>query len=165
MRGLWNDEFLRELENFPAGKHDDCVDAPGGAYQQIGGRGTPFDFERVNISRPGGAFGYFDRRLLKAEALLSGDRQNETSPPEISGTTRQNLRRPLRQSRVQGTCRIRKERPVTHTSNSFTLVSAWAVNPGLEAVQVPRSGMIPLTAETERLAEFRLKGNARKLNL
>ena len=32
VRGLWNDEFLRELENFPAGKHDDCVDALSGAY-------------------------------------------------------------------------------------------------------------------------------------
>jgi hypothetical protein len=51
VRGLWNDEFLRELENFPAGKHDDCVDALSGAYEQIGGRGGPFEYE--SISRPG----------------------------------------------------------------------------------------------------------------
>ncbi len=69
VRGLWNDEFLRELENFPAGKHDDCVDALSGAYEQIGGRGAPFEFERVPISRPCDPFGYFDRRLLRAGAL------------------------------------------------------------------------------------------------
>jgi predicted phage terminase large subunit-like protein len=32
VRGLWNDEFLRILENFPTGKHDDEVDALSGAH-------------------------------------------------------------------------------------------------------------------------------------
>jgi predicted phage terminase large subunit-like protein len=32
VRGLWNDEFLRVLENFPAGKHDDEVDGLSGAH-------------------------------------------------------------------------------------------------------------------------------------
>jgi len=31
VRGPWNDEFLRVLENFPAGKHDDEVDGLSGA--------------------------------------------------------------------------------------------------------------------------------------
>ena len=35
IRGNWNEWFLRELENFPAGKHDDCVDALSGAYELI----------------------------------------------------------------------------------------------------------------------------------
>lgn len=33
VRGLWKDEFLRVLENFPAGKHDEEVDALFGAYE------------------------------------------------------------------------------------------------------------------------------------
>jgi phage terminase large subunit-like protein len=48
VRGLWNDEFLRELENFPQGKHDDAVDALSGAYEQIGGRGAPFEYEAIH---------------------------------------------------------------------------------------------------------------------
>jgi predicted phage terminase large subunit-like protein len=42
VRGLWNEEFLRTVENFPVGKHDDEVDALSGAYetmQTIGGLG------------------------------------------------------------------------------------------------------------------------------
>ena len=69
MRGLWNDEFLRELENFPAGKHDDCVDALSGAYEQIGGRAAPFEWEAVNISRPSGLHGYFDRHMERGRLL------------------------------------------------------------------------------------------------
>jgi predicted phage terminase large subunit-like protein len=52
VRALRNDEFLRVLENFPAGKHDDEVDALFGAYETIGGRGAPFQFERVYTRRP-----------------------------------------------------------------------------------------------------------------
>jgi hypothetical protein len=40
VRGLWNDEFLRVLENFPAGRHDDEVDALSGAYERACERGT-----------------------------------------------------------------------------------------------------------------------------
>jgi hypothetical protein len=58
--GLWNDGFLRELENFPAGKHDDAVDALSGAYSQIGGRGAPFESERVQLSRRTRHFGNLD---------------------------------------------------------------------------------------------------------
>jgi len=36
VRGLWNDEFLRVLENFPAGSHDDEVDALSGAHEFLG---------------------------------------------------------------------------------------------------------------------------------
>jgi len=60
VRGLWNDEFLRVLENFPAGKHDDEVDALSGAYEQIGGRGAPFECERVYIPRASKMFGNLD---------------------------------------------------------------------------------------------------------
>ena len=35
VRGLWNDEFLRALENFPAGAHDDEVDALSGPYERL----------------------------------------------------------------------------------------------------------------------------------
>jgi len=70
VRGLWNDDFLRELENFPQGRHDDCVDALSGAYEQIGGRGAPFEYETLNIQRPGGLFGCFDQRLLKRKAMV-----------------------------------------------------------------------------------------------
>lgn len=32
VRGLWNDSFIRVLENFPVGKHDDEVDGLSGAH-------------------------------------------------------------------------------------------------------------------------------------
>ncbi len=35
VRALWNAEFLRELENFPAAKHDDAVDALSGAHEVL----------------------------------------------------------------------------------------------------------------------------------
>lgn len=35
VRGKWNDDFFRELENFPEGKHDDIVDALSGAFLMI----------------------------------------------------------------------------------------------------------------------------------
>lgn len=38
VRGPWNDDFLRELENFPTGKHDDCVDALSGAHGRLSTR-------------------------------------------------------------------------------------------------------------------------------
>ena len=40
VRGHWNDEFLRVLENFPVGRHDDEIDALSGAYERICERGT-----------------------------------------------------------------------------------------------------------------------------
>ena len=61
VRGLWNDAFLRVLENFPAAKHDDEVDALSGAYETIATRGAPFQYERVFVKRPGDElFGYLD---------------------------------------------------------------------------------------------------------
>jgi phage terminase large subunit-like protein len=35
VRALWNDEFLRVLEKFPAAKHDHEVDALSGAHQTL----------------------------------------------------------------------------------------------------------------------------------
>ena len=37
VRALWNDQFLKELENFPEGSHDDCVDALSNAFNEIAG--------------------------------------------------------------------------------------------------------------------------------
>lgn len=35
LRGKWNDDFFREVENFPEGAHDDIVDALSGAFLMI----------------------------------------------------------------------------------------------------------------------------------
>jgi predicted phage terminase large subunit-like protein len=35
LRGPWNREYLDELEQFPTGKHDDCVDASSGAFNYL----------------------------------------------------------------------------------------------------------------------------------
>lgn len=35
VQGSWNDDFIRELENFPEGKHDDIVDALSGAFNML----------------------------------------------------------------------------------------------------------------------------------
>jgi len=35
LRGDWNEEFLKEMENFPEGKHDDQVDAASDAFSEI----------------------------------------------------------------------------------------------------------------------------------
>jgi predicted phage terminase large subunit-like protein len=70
VRGLWNDEFLRTLENFPAGKHDDEVDALSGAYETIGGRGAKFEYERVIIARPDDPFSYLDRRTKRGALVF-----------------------------------------------------------------------------------------------
>lgn len=43
VRGAWNEEFVRELCDFPAGQHDDYVDATSRAYESlvVGARSTP----------------------------------------------------------------------------------------------------------------------------
>jgi predicted phage terminase large subunit-like protein len=35
VRGKWNEEFLKELENFPEGVHDDQVDASSDAFEEL----------------------------------------------------------------------------------------------------------------------------------
>lgn len=35
VRGKWNEEFLKELENFPEGVHDDQVDAASDAFEEL----------------------------------------------------------------------------------------------------------------------------------
>ena len=40
VRGLWNDDLLRVLENFPVAKHDDEVDALSGAHGILGDHST-----------------------------------------------------------------------------------------------------------------------------
>ena len=35
LQASWNEAFLRELENFPEGSHDDIVDALSGAFLML----------------------------------------------------------------------------------------------------------------------------------
>jgi len=42
VKGLWNEEYLREFELFPAGKHDDQVDASSGAYEKLNTKSRPW---------------------------------------------------------------------------------------------------------------------------
>jgi predicted phage terminase large subunit-like protein len=37
LRGPWNEDFFRELENFPGGAHDDIVDCLSGGYNELTG--------------------------------------------------------------------------------------------------------------------------------
>ena len=70
VRGLWNDEFLRVLENFPAGAKDDEVDALSGAYETIGSRGAAFEYESVRIPRAfDSLLSHFDRRMGRGRLL------------------------------------------------------------------------------------------------
>jgi predicted phage terminase large subunit-like protein len=41
LRGPWNEEFFRELEQFPEGKHDDQVDALSGGFYTLTGKKRP----------------------------------------------------------------------------------------------------------------------------
>jgi predicted phage terminase large subunit-like protein len=56
VRGPWVDELLRVLENFPAGKHDDEVDALCGAHDQLASKSTGAisgaDIESINRDNP-----------------------------------------------------------------------------------------------------------------
>jgi hypothetical protein len=47
VRGPWNDEFLRVLENFPTGRHDDEVDALSGAHENL--RANCFGFSSAAV--------------------------------------------------------------------------------------------------------------------
>jgi predicted phage terminase large subunit-like protein len=40
VKGAWNDEYLKELEEFPEGGHDDQVDASSGAFNALFQEGT-----------------------------------------------------------------------------------------------------------------------------
>lgn len=43
LRGIWNDEFFRELESFPEGSHDDQVDVLSGAFNELNSSVSMFD--------------------------------------------------------------------------------------------------------------------------
>ena len=43
LRAPWNEEFFRELENFPDGAHDDIVDALSGAFNELSGNFSILD--------------------------------------------------------------------------------------------------------------------------
>ncbi len=44
LRAPWNEEFLSELEAFPDGTHDDCVDVLSGAFNELAGKNSIIDF-------------------------------------------------------------------------------------------------------------------------
>lgn len=43
LRGPWNEDFFKELENFPEGSHDDQVDVLSGAFNELCGTVSVFD--------------------------------------------------------------------------------------------------------------------------
>ena len=47
LRAKWNEDFFKELENFPEGKHDDIVDALSGAFLMI----NESSYNILNLSR------------------------------------------------------------------------------------------------------------------
>jgi len=47
LRAKWNEDFFKELENFPDGKHDDIVDALSGAFLMI----NEDSYNILNLSR------------------------------------------------------------------------------------------------------------------
>jgi predicted phage terminase large subunit-like protein len=60
VRGIWNEDFLRVLENFPTGRHDDDVDALSGAHGMISqttegalNEKTAREFIALNTPQPG----------------------------------------------------------------------------------------------------------------
>jgi predicted phage terminase large subunit-like protein len=60
VRGLWNEDFLRVLENFPTGRHDDDVDALSGAHGVLSqssegalNEKTAREFIELNRPQPG----------------------------------------------------------------------------------------------------------------
>ena len=44
LRNPWNYEFIEELRNFPAGKHDDMVDASAGAFNELVNKSSVYDW-------------------------------------------------------------------------------------------------------------------------
>lgn len=42
LKGAWNKEYVEELRQFPAGKHDDMVDASSDAFEDVTGMPSPF---------------------------------------------------------------------------------------------------------------------------
>lgn len=47
LKGSWNDQFFKELENFPEGKHDDIIDSFSGAFNMMNNAGYSLE----NLSR------------------------------------------------------------------------------------------------------------------
>jgi hypothetical protein len=51
VRGVWNDEFIRVLENFPVGRHDDEADALSLAHEELSGAQLGAPPRRIGIPR------------------------------------------------------------------------------------------------------------------
>jgi predicted phage terminase large subunit-like protein len=73
VRGLWNDEFLRVLENFPAGKHDDEVDGLSGAYETVGTTSGAWTSEAIRALPPALAPDRFCGERFEADRLRPED--------------------------------------------------------------------------------------------
>lgn len=52
VRAPWNDDFLRVLENFPVGKHDDDVDALSGAHAVLTEQTGAWSASGLSVSAP-----------------------------------------------------------------------------------------------------------------
>ena len=57
VRGHWNENFIRVLENFPVGRHDDEVDALSGAHEMLPPRDFPGGRFAILGDPQGAAFG------------------------------------------------------------------------------------------------------------
>lgn len=72
IRGLWNDDFIRVLENFPVAKHDDEVDGLSGAHGILS-RMFSGGFARADGFRAGGddpdPFALYGAPLFEADRL------------------------------------------------------------------------------------------------
>jgi predicted phage terminase large subunit-like protein len=83
VRGLWNNEFLREVENFPTGRHDDSVDALSGAHAMLAGQCGP---AAVVVSR-----GYSEREKYLGPSLRRGFDWPDDHPNRPRGSSRHPL--------------------------------------------------------------------------
>jgi predicted phage terminase large subunit-like protein len=57
VRAPWNDDFIRELENFPTGRHDDQVDALSGGHAMLSSPSRGFDAQNIKQVECGGNHG------------------------------------------------------------------------------------------------------------
>ncbi len=66
VRGAWNDEFIRALENFPVGRHDDEADGLSLAHEELSG------------VQPGRPACRIERRGTGMDALCGGFRLSDS---------------------------------------------------------------------------------------
>jgi predicted phage terminase large subunit-like protein len=67
VRGPWNEEFVRVLENFPVAKHDDEVDGLSGAHGILSSPSGAFTGVKDFFREPGGGHGFATPERLHIE--------------------------------------------------------------------------------------------------